>query len=109
MVDLVRLYAAPDVVMCWSFSLLLKRKARDWVATPTLWSIRTFDEPSKSFVTYFLSRKRKMKTAIEFMQVIHEKYESLQEYLTRFSRATLGIKDLQTSTVETALMNETQS
>lgn len=102
MVDLVRLYAAPDVVMCRSFSLLLKRKARDWVATPVLWSIRTF-------VTYFLSRKRKMKTAIEFMQVIHEKYESLQEYLTRFSRATLGIKDLQTSTVETALMNETQS
>lgn len=73
LVDLVRVYAAPDVVMCRSFSLILKRKARDWVATPAPWSIRTFDELSKSFVTYFLSRKRKRKTAIRLMQVIHEK------------------------------------
>ncbi|XP_022846239.1 uncharacterized protein LOC111368978 [Olea europaea var. sylvestris] len=33
----------------------------------------------------------------------------MQEYLARFSRATLGIKDLQTSTVKIALMNGTQN
>ncbi|KAL2512604.1 Retrotransposon gag protein [Abeliophyllum distichum] len=39
------------------------------------------------------------------MQVVQEKDESLQGYLARFSRATLGIKDLQMSDVATAIMN----
>ncbi|KAL2541872.1 Uncharacterized protein Adt_02850 [Abeliophyllum distichum] len=41
------------------------------------------------------------------MQVIKEKEETLQDYLARFSRATLGIKDLQMSAVVTAIMNGT--
>ncbi|KAL2512446.1 Uncharacterized protein Adt_18046 [Abeliophyllum distichum] len=41
------------------------------------------------------------------MQVIQEKEETLQDYLARFSRATLGIKDLQMSAIVTAIMNGT--
>ncbi|KAL2485521.1 Retrotransposon gag protein [Abeliophyllum distichum] len=69
--------------------------------------MRTFDKLSQSFVAYFLSSKRKRKTAIGLMQVIQEKEETLQDYLARFSRATLGIKDLQMSVVVTTIMNET--
>ncbi|KAL2532929.1 Uncharacterized protein Adt_06280 [Abeliophyllum distichum] len=43
------------------------------------------------------------------MQVFQEKEESLQGYLARFSRATLGIKDLQMSAVVTAIMNGTRN
>jgi hypothetical protein len=79
------------------------------VATLAPRSIKTFDGLSKSFVAYFMSSKRKRKTAIGLMQVVQEKYESLQEYLAKFSRATLGIRDLQMSAVVTALMNGTRN
>ncbi|XP_022855997.1 uncharacterized protein LOC111377174 [Olea europaea var. sylvestris] len=108
-VDLMRLYAAPDTVMCRSFPSTLKGKARDWIATLAPRSIKTFDELSRSFVAYFLSSKRKRKTTIGLMQVVQEKDKSLQEYLARFSRATLGIKDLQMSAMVTALMNRTRN
>ncbi|XP_022856078.1 uncharacterized protein LOC111377245 [Olea europaea var. sylvestris] len=91
-VDLMRLYAALDAVMCRSFPPTLRREARDW-----------------SFVASFLSSKRKRKVVIGLMQVVQEKDESLQEYLARLSRVTLGIKDLQMSTVVTALMNGTRN
>ncbi|XP_022891892.1 uncharacterized protein LOC111406746 [Olea europaea var. sylvestris] len=108
-VDLMRLYVATDAVMCRSFSPTLRREARDWVATLAPRSIKTFDELSRSFVAYFMSSKRKKKTAIGLMQVVQEKYEPLQDYLARFSRATLGVKDLQILVVVTALMNGTQN
>ncbi|XP_022858608.1 uncharacterized protein LOC111379468 [Olea europaea var. sylvestris] len=60
-------------------------------------------------MAYFLSSKRKRKIAIGLMQVVQDKDESLQEYLARFSRATLGIRDLQMSAVVTALMNGTRN
>ncbi|XP_022875682.1 uncharacterized protein LOC111394142 [Olea europaea var. sylvestris] len=67
-VDLMRLYAAPDAVMCRSFSPTLRREARDWVTTLAPRS-KTFDELSRSFVAYFLSSKRKRKMAIGLMQL----------------------------------------
>ncbi|KAL2479322.1 Uncharacterized protein Adt_32288 [Abeliophyllum distichum] len=108
-VDMMRLYAAPDAIMCRSFPPTLCREARDWVATLAPRSVKTFDQLSQSFVAYFLSSKRKRKTAIGLMQVIQEKEEALQDYLARFSRATLGIKDLQMSAVVTAIMNGTRN
>ncbi|CAI9759472.1 unnamed protein product [Fraxinus pennsylvanica] len=98
-VDLMRLYVALDVVMCRSFPPTLRREARDWVATLVPRSIKTFHELSRSFVAYFMSSKRKRKTTIRLMQVVQDKHESLQEYLARFSRATLGIRELQISAV----------
>ncbi|XP_022860635.1 uncharacterized protein LOC111381125 [Olea europaea var. sylvestris] len=92
-VDLMRLYAAPDVVMCRSFPPTLRREAKDWVAILVPRSIRTFDELSRSFVAYFLSSKRKKRTTIGLI----------------FNHATLGIEDLQMSAVVTTLMNRTQN
>ncbi|KAL2542725.1 Uncharacterized protein Adt_03703 [Abeliophyllum distichum] len=60
-VDMMRLYAAPDAVMCRSFPPTLRREARDWVATLAPQSVKTFDQLSQSFVVYFLSSKRKRK------------------------------------------------
>ncbi|KAL2491682.1 RNA-directed DNA polymerase like [Abeliophyllum distichum] len=65
------------------------------------------DALSQSFVAYFLSSKRKRKTAIGLMQVMQEKEKTLQDYLARFSRAMLEIKDLQMSAVVTTIMNGT--
>ncbi|KAL2484811.1 Uncharacterized protein Adt_29567 [Abeliophyllum distichum] len=69
-VDLMRLEATSDAIMCRVFPPTLRQEARDWVATISPKLIRTFDD---------------------------------------FSKATLGIKDLQISAVVTAMMCETQS
>ncbi|KAL2503431.1 Uncharacterized protein Adt_19052 [Abeliophyllum distichum] len=69
-VDLMRLQATPDAIMCRDFSCQrLGREARDWVATLPPKSIRTFDEFSKKFATHFASSKRVKKTAISLMQL----------------------------------------
>ncbi|KAL2497271.1 Ribonuclease H [Abeliophyllum distichum] len=67
-VDLKRLQATPDVIICRAFPPTLRRKARDW-----------------------------------------GKDELLKDFIVRFNRATLGIKDLQMFAVVTAMMSGTQS
>ncbi|KAL2480055.1 Retrotransposon gag protein [Abeliophyllum distichum] len=56
-----------------------------------------------------LSSKRVKKTAISLMQLAQDKDELLKDFIARFNRATLGIKELQMSTVVTAMMSETQN
>lgn len=58
-------------------------------------------------MAYFLSSKKKKKIAIVLMQVVQKKDKSLHEYLARFSWTTLGIKDIQISTLLVLLMNGT--
>ncbi|KAL2505721.1 Retrotransposon gag protein [Abeliophyllum distichum] len=106
-VDLMRLQATPDVIMCRAFPPTLRREARDWVVTLPAKSIHTFDEFSKNFATQFTNSKRVKKTAISLMQLAQGKDELLKDFIARFNRATLGIKELQMSTVVTAMMSGT--
>ncbi|KAL2491129.1 Uncharacterized protein Adt_26757 [Abeliophyllum distichum] len=66
-VDLMRLQATPDAIMCRAFPPTLRLEARDWVATLPPKSIRIFDKFSKNFATHFASSKRVKKTAISLM------------------------------------------
>ncbi|KAL2465981.1 Retrotrans gag domain-containing protein [Abeliophyllum distichum] len=108
-VDLMRLQAIPDVIMCRAFPPTLRREARDLVATLSPKSIRTFDEFSKNFTTYFASSKCVKKTAISLMHLVQDKDELLKYFIVRFNRAALGIKELQMSTVVTAMMSGTRN
>ncbi|KAL2497546.1 Retrotransposon gag protein [Abeliophyllum distichum] len=108
-VDLMRLRATPDVIMCRVFPPTLKQEAMDWVATLLPKLIRTFDKFSKCFAAYFASSKRVKKTAISLMQLTKDKDELLKDFITWFNRATLGIKDLQMYTVVTSMMSGTRS
>ncbi|KAL2453685.1 Retrotransposon gag protein [Abeliophyllum distichum] len=72
-------------------------------------SIRTFDEFSKNFATHFASSKRVKKTAISLMQLAQDKDELLKDFIVRFNRAMLAIKELQMSTVVTAMMSGTRN
>ncbi|KAL2525188.1 Uncharacterized protein Adt_10242 [Abeliophyllum distichum] len=76
-VDLMRLQATPDAIMCRAFPPTLRREARDWVAT--------------------LPQNRS------------DKDQLLKDFIARFNRATLGIKELQMSTVVTAMMSGTRN
>ncbi|KAL2475535.1 Retrotrans gag domain-containing protein [Abeliophyllum distichum] len=97
-VDLMRLQATPDAIMCRTFPSTLRQEARDWVATLPPKSIRIFDEFSKNFATHFAISNRVKKTAISLMQLAQGKDELLNDFIARFNRATLGIKELQMST-----------
>ncbi|KAL2526345.1 Retrotransposon gag protein [Abeliophyllum distichum] len=77
-VDLMRLQASPDVIMCRAF-------------LPTL------------------SSKRAKKTVISLMQLTQDKDELMKDFIARFNRATLGIKNLQMSAIVTAMMSRTRS
>ncbi|KAL2503657.1 Retrotransposon gag protein [Abeliophyllum distichum] len=46
---------------------------------------------------------------LSLMQLARDKDELLKDFIARFNRATLGIKDLQMSAVVTAMMSGTQS
>ncbi|KAL2527702.1 Retrotrans gag domain-containing protein [Abeliophyllum distichum] len=108
-VDLMRLQTTPDAIMCRAFPPTLRREARDWMATLSPKSIRTFDEFSKNFAAYFTSSKRVKKTAISLMQLAQGKDKLLKDFIAWFNRATLGIKELQMSTIVTAMMSGTRN
>ncbi|KAL2525949.1 Retrotransposon gag protein [Abeliophyllum distichum] len=76
---------------------------------PLTKSIRTFEDFFKQFATYFASSKRDKKTAIELMQLTQDKDKLLKDFIARFNRATLGIKDLHMSAIVTAMISRTRS
>ncbi|KAL2490970.1 Retrotransposon gag protein [Abeliophyllum distichum] len=82
-VDLMRLQATPDAIICRTFPPMLRREARDWVATLPPKLIRTFDDFSKSFAAHFASSKRIKKTAISLMQLTHDKDELLKDFIAQ--------------------------
>ncbi|KAL2517963.1 Retrotransposon gag protein [Abeliophyllum distichum] len=110
--DWMMLQAIHGVIMYRAFLPTLKQRfictfeARDWVATLLLKFICTFDDFSKQFATYLASSKRAKKKAIELMQLTQDKDELLNDFITRFNRATLEINDLQMSNVFTAMIVE---
>ncbi|KAL2534635.1 Retrotrans gag domain-containing protein [Abeliophyllum distichum] len=81
-IDLMRLRATLDAIMCRTFLPTLRWEARDWVATLSPKSIRTFDDFSKSFAEYFANSKRAKKTAIGLMQLTKDKDELLKDFIT---------------------------
>ncbi|KAL2518338.1 Retrotransposon gag protein [Abeliophyllum distichum] len=92
-VDLMRLQATPDTIMCRAFSPTLRREARDWVATLPPKSIRTFDEFSKSFATHFASIKRVKKTAISLMQLAQDKDKPLKDFIAQATSPAENLGD----------------
>lgn len=62
----------------------------DWLAILVSPTIKMFDELSRILLAYFLSSKRKRRTAIGLIQIVQEK----RNYVARFKVATLGINDL---------------
>ncbi|KAL2532028.1 Uncharacterized protein Adt_05379 [Abeliophyllum distichum] len=103
--DRVRLHGWPDAIACRAFPMTLRKDAIEWFDTLPPRSISSFADFTNKFAICFSSSARKKKTAMGLMQVTQDKGESLCEYMSRFNRATLGIKNLQMSSVITALLS----
>ncbi|KAL2534198.1 Uncharacterized protein Adt_07549 [Abeliophyllum distichum] len=103
--DRVRLHGWPDAIACRAFPMTLRKDAREWFDMLPPRSISSFANFASKFAICFSSSARKKKTAMGLMQVIQDKGETLREYMSRFNRATLGIKNLQMPSVVTALLS----
>ncbi|KAL2505471.1 Uncharacterized protein Adt_21092 [Abeliophyllum distichum] len=103
--DRVRLYGWPDAIACRAFSMTLRKDAREWFDMLPPRSISSFADFTSKFAICYSSKARKKKTAMGLMQVTQDKGETLREYMSRFNRATLGIKNLQMPSVVTALLS----
>ncbi|KAL2506174.1 Integrase catalytic domain-containing protein [Abeliophyllum distichum] len=103
--DRVRLHGWPDTVACRAFPMTLKKDAREWFDTLRPRSITSFVDFANKFEICFSSSARKEKTSMRLMLVTQQRGEPLQEYISQFNRVTLGIRDLQMSSVITELLN----
>ncbi|KAL2497140.1 Uncharacterized protein Adt_22690 [Abeliophyllum distichum] len=103
--DWVRLHGWPDAIACKAFPMILRKDAREWFDTLPSRLISSFVDFANKFAIYFSSSTRKKKTTMGLMQVTQDEGESLHEYMSRFNRATLGIKNLQMSSVITVLLS----
>ncbi|KAL2512955.1 Uncharacterized protein Adt_18555 [Abeliophyllum distichum] len=103
--DRVRLHGWPDAIACRAFPMMLRKDAREWFDMLPPRSISSFADFASKFAICFSSSACKKKTAMGLMQVIQDKGETLREYMSRFNRATLGIKNLQMPSVVTALLS----
>ncbi|KAL2474425.1 Retrotransposon gag protein [Abeliophyllum distichum] len=80
----------PDTIMCKAFPPILRQEVRNWVTTLLPKSIRTFDDFSKQFVTYFTSSKWAKKTTIRLMQLTQDEDELLKDFIAQFNRAIMS-------------------
>ncbi|KAL2512316.1 Uncharacterized protein Adt_17916 [Abeliophyllum distichum] len=103
--DRVRLHGWPDAIACRAFSITLRKDAREWFDTLPPRSISSFADFTNKFAICFSSSARKKKTTMGLMQVTQDKGESLHEFMSRFNHVTLSIKNLQMSSVITALLS----
>ncbi|KAL2480353.1 Uncharacterized protein Adt_33319 [Abeliophyllum distichum] len=103
--DWVRLHGWPDAIACRAFPMTLRKDAREWFDTLPPRSISTFTDFANKFAICFSSSARKKKTNMGLMQVTQDRGESLREYMSRFNRTILGIKNLQMSSVIAALLS----
>ncbi|KAL2470612.1 Uncharacterized protein Adt_38748 [Abeliophyllum distichum] len=103
--DWVRLYGWPDAIACRAFPMTLRKDAREWFDTLPSRSISSFADFANKFAICFSSSARKKKTAMGLMQVTRDKGEPMLEFMSRFNHATLGIKNLQMSSVITTLLS----
>ncbi|KAL2512929.1 Uncharacterized protein Adt_18529 [Abeliophyllum distichum] len=103
--DRVRLHGWLDAIACRAFPMKLRKDAKEWFDMLPPRSISSFADFVSKFAICFSSSAQKKKTAMGLMQVIQDKGETLREYMSRFNRATLGIKNLQMPSVVTALLS----
>ncbi|XP_043700179.1 uncharacterized protein LOC122650874 [Telopea speciosissima] len=97
------LYGRLDVVSCRAFPASLKGAATSWFSRLKTRSISTFAELCEQFVARFQSNVKQKKTTVNLLNVIQNPGESLREYVTRFMKESLEVRDLDDQTQHAAL------
>ncbi|XP_057808455.1 uncharacterized protein LOC131022931 [Salvia miltiorrhiza] len=87
----VMLHQYSEGIKCRIFFTTLTGLAQQWFRTLDLGSIYSFAEFHDLFMCQFASSRRMAKTAISLMEIRQEPGETLKEYASRFTMASLAV------------------
>ncbi|XP_043714632.1 uncharacterized protein LOC122662991 [Telopea speciosissima] len=91
------------MVSCRAFPTSLKGGATSWFLRLRPRSISSFVKLYEQFITHFQSSVKQKKTTVNLLNVIQNPGESLKEYITRFTKESLEVQDLDNQTQHAAL------
>ncbi|XP_043710447.1 uncharacterized protein LOC122659399 [Telopea speciosissima] len=100
---MMTLYEGSDVVSYRAFSASLKGTTISWFSRLRPRSIGLFAELCEQFVTRFQSSVKQKKITVNLLNVVQNPGESLREYVTKFTKESLEVQDLDDQTQHAAL------
>ncbi|XP_015960179.1 uncharacterized protein LOC107484080 [Arachis duranensis] len=83
-----------EPVLCRAFSTYLDGAALLWFSKLSAGSISSFEELARSFIDYFAASRIYVHRSDYLGTIKQGQHESLKDYMTRFTEATMEIQDL---------------
>ncbi|XP_043694184.1 uncharacterized protein LOC122644878 [Telopea speciosissima] len=92
--SLMYLQGASDTIMCKAFPSTLKGSARQWFSHLKPLSLSKFIDLGRAFLTNFMSSRIHKTTAANLLAIRQQAREIIREFLTRFNKEALEVRDL---------------
>lgn len=102
--SIIVLHGVLDVIMCQAFPTTQKRSTRTWCIHLKPRMIKSFKELSKAFAAHFATSKNHWKTSVNLMAIKQHGGESFREFLSRFNKKLLEVRDLDPSVTFATLL-----
>ena len=90
--------------MCKVFLAILKVSTRSWFRKLSSGTIDSFGDPSRLFVTNFMSCRLRQKNTSHLFTIQQKEVESLKDYVKWFNQAVLEVEDPSDKVVIMAMM-----
>ncbi|XP_042973107.1 uncharacterized protein LOC122304911 [Carya illinoinensis] len=87
------LHSFSGEIVCRAFPLTLKGVARTWFGSLLPWTIGSFDELARLFMTQFMSSRKRRRPATYLLTVKQRDGKSLKSYLSLFNKECMTIDD----------------
>ena len=87
-------HGAEEELMCRTFPLFLKKAALRWFTSLPPRSVFGWDDLAKRFLTQFITSRQQPKSSLYLAQVRQTKEETLRDFLVRFNKESVQVKDL---------------
>ncbi|XP_043716262.1 uncharacterized protein LOC122664489 [Telopea speciosissima] len=91
---LMYLQGPSNAIMCRAYPSTLKGSARQWFSHLKPQSLASFIDLGRAFLANFMSTRIHKKTATNLLAIRQQTGESTREFLTRFNREALEVRDL---------------
>ena len=90
----ITLHAMANEIACRAFPITLSGDAWEWFRCLMPYSVGTFKDLARTFLTHFLGSQERMKP-LRYLLTLHRREgESLNEFMIRFNPEKLKVEDL---------------
>ncbi|XP_043694154.1 uncharacterized protein LOC122644843 [Telopea speciosissima] len=94
---------ASDAIMCRAFLSTLKGAARQWFSRLPPCFLSNFTDLGRAFLAHFVSSRVHKKTVVNLLAIKQCRDESIRDFLTRFNKAALEVRNLDQTVMFQAL------